>query len=85
MSPEKLKESPESHLTFIKETELTLGLPGESRKSAGVKRGRPSDRTFDFSLGGSSLTTEHQAKDNEDDGDVRTQNEISTATKPPAK
>ncbi|XP_019195946.1 PREDICTED: auxin-responsive protein IAA1-like isoform X2 [Ipomoea nil] len=71
MSPEKFKES---HLTFIKETELTLGLPGESRKS-GVKRRRSDNSSIDFSLGGSSLTTEHQTK----------VDKISTATKPPAK
>nr|GME03214.1 auxin-responsive protein IAA17-like [Ipomoea batatas] len=76
MSPKKLKGS---HLSFIKETELTLGLPGESRKSGGLKRRRRSDSSsIDFS----SLTTEHQTKG---DHDVPTQNEISTATKPPAK
>ncbi|KAK4361926.1 hypothetical protein RND71_017167 [Anisodus tanguticus] len=82
MSPERAKstnslpETDNSGLNF-NETELTLGLPGESRKQiSSIKRGI-SDFT-ELSLG-SSISAEHH-RDND-----HSENDISTGTKPRAK
>ncbi|XP_009782640.1 auxin-responsive protein IAA17 [Nicotiana tabacum] len=77
MSSEKFKAAndlPETDISGFnfKETELTLGLPGESRKQiSGTKRGI-SD-AMELSLGSSNSE------------DYHSKNEISTGTKPPAK
>ncbi|GFZ04134.1 indole-3-acetic acid 7 [Actinidia rufa] len=80
MSPEMAKKSRESDaggLNF-EETELTLGLPGETRdQKTGTKRGF--SETVDLNLGGSSGV---ESKGKKCNGDL-SENETSVAAKPP--
>ncbi|KAL6996528.1 hypothetical protein U1Q18_006660 [Sarracenia purpurea var. burkii] len=81
MSPETVKTSPEPDAAALnfKETELTLGLPGESRyQKSGTKRGFPA--TVDLNLGSSSDVGESHDKNRNDD---RSESEISEASKSP--
>ncbi|PSS17898.1 Auxin-responsive protein [Actinidia chinensis var. chinensis] len=74
------KKSPESNAVGLnfEETELTLGLPGESRDpKSGTKRGF--SETVDLNLGGSGGG---EAKDGNCNGDP-SENEVSVAVKPP--
>ncbi|CAK9174653.1 unnamed protein product [Ilex paraguariensis] len=73
MSSEKPKVSPEFETSGmnLQETELTLGLPGESRtQKSGTKRGF--SETVDLCPGSTSAGKEEQSE-----------NEISGTTKPP--
>ncbi|KAF5935879.1 hypothetical protein HYC85_027008 [Camellia sinensis] len=85
LSPEMEKKSPESDVAGLnlKETELTLGLPGESRnQKSGTKRGfskRVDDDRY-LNLGSSGGGVESGSDKNcEDD---QSENDVSQATKP---
>uniref|UniRef100_A0A5B7B1F5 Auxin-responsive protein n=1 Tax=Davidia involucrata TaxID=16924 RepID=A0A5B7B1F5_DAVIN len=82
MSPETTKNLPESDATCLnfKETELTLGLPGESRnQKSGAKRGFL--ETVDLNLGSSSVV---DCRDEDYSSADQSENEISGPSKPPA-
>ena len=73
----KSRESDSGGLNF-EETELTLGLPGETREQkAGTKR--VFSETVDLNLGGSSGV---ESEDKICNGD-QSENETSVAAKPP--
>uniref|UniRef100_A0A5B7BQV7 Auxin-responsive protein n=1 Tax=Davidia involucrata TaxID=16924 RepID=A0A5B7BQV7_DAVIN len=81
MSPETSKNWPESDSTALnfKETELTLGLPGDSRnQKSGAKRGF--SETVDLNLESSSVIV---CRDENCRAD-QSENEISGPSKPPA-
>ncbi|KAA8540439.1 hypothetical protein F0562_024642 [Nyssa sinensis] len=81
MSPETTKNLAESDAAGLnfKETELTLGLPGESRnQKSGTKRGF--SETVDLNLGSSCVI---DGRD-EDFTSDQSENEISVHSKPPA-
>lgn len=78
MSSERANGLPETDISGLNfsETELTLGLPGESRKQiSGTKRGIYDG--MELSLG-SSTSGERRKEDH-------SKKEISTGTKPPTK
>ncbi|XP_059643861.1 auxin-responsive protein IAA17-like [Cornus florida] len=80
MSPETTKMAPETDATGMnfKETELTLGLPGESRsQKSGAKRGF--SETVDLSLGSFSNVS---CPDKNCTGE-QSENEVSGVSKPP--
>ncbi|XP_010249884.1 PREDICTED: auxin-responsive protein IAA1 [Nelumbo nucifera] len=85
MSPETARNPPESEVTGLnfKETELTLGLPGESRTQAEIvsknsKRGF--SETVDLNLGSSSSSETRGRSQVEEQGE----SEAPCAGKPPA-
>lgn len=90
MPPVTASESPESDVTstdVFKDTELTLGLPGETRSSGGktcTKRGFIETTTDLNHLGGSSSSSSQTRGKTLAGEDVRSESLVSGAGKPTA-